>query len=373
AAVTAGTGPQSQPTPAPGNTYQGALSMGYYNMSAGDAPLFQSLAQNYAISDNYHQAIIGGSDPAINWITHGDVLFYQDASFNPAVPPAAQIENPNPQSSTNNFYTQDGLLGGSWTDCSDLTQPGITPVFNYLDSLPYALFNNGNCAAGDYYLVNNCPSGGCPPMRLKRIDDALTAAGISFEYYGTDWSTVNANQIVTDIQNNNLPAISFVAPEPADDGHPGFSSVSALESYLSSVINAATANTTLWATTAIIITTDESGGYYDTGYIQPIDFFGDGPRIPLLVVSPYARPGFIDHTYYDHSSLHKFIEKNWGLGPLTSRTRDNLPNPIMSTSNPYVPTNRPALGDLMSMFTFSQPTPTATATAASNWVLRGTT
>jgi phospholipase C len=85
--------------------------------------------------------------------------------------------------------------------------------------------------------------------------------------------------------------------------------------------------------------------------MQPLDFFCDGPRIPFIVVSPYSRGGKVVHTYYDHVSVLKFIEANWGLSPLTSRSRDNLPNPT-SSSDPYVPGNSPAIGDLMDMFTF---------------------
>jgi len=58
------------------------------------------------------------------------------------------------------------------------------------------------------------------------------------------------------------------------------------------------------------------------------------------------------HTYYDHVSILKFIERNWGLSPLTGRSRDNLPNPVTASGNPYVPVNSPAIGDLMDMFDF---------------------
>ena len=63
--------------------------------------------------------------------------------------------------------------------------------------------------------------------------------------------------------------------------------------------------------TAILVTIDEGGGYYDSGYIQILDFFGDGTRIPLIAVSPFAKKGYVDHTYYDHVSVLKFIERNW--------------------------------------------------------------
>jgi phospholipase C len=105
--------------------------------------------------------------------------------------------------------------------------------------------------------------------------------------------------------------------------------------------------------TAFMITLDEGGGYYDSGYIQPLDFFGDGPRIPLIIVSPYTQGGHVNHAYADHVSILKFIERNWHLKPLTDRSRDNFPNPIVRDDDPYVPFNSPALDDLFDMFRFS--------------------
>ena len=108
----------------------------------------------------------------------------------------------------------------------------------------------------------------------------------------------------------------------------------------------------LWKETAIFVTFDEGGGYYDSGYIQPLDFFGDGTRIPMIVVSPYTKPGHISHEYTDHVSVLKFIEANWQLPPITDRSRDNLPNPKVRKHNPYVPINSPAIGDLTDLFDF---------------------
>jgi len=104
----------------------------------------------------------------------------------------------------------------------------------------------------------------------------------------------------------------------------------------------------------VFITVDEAGGYWDSGYVQPLDFFGDGPRIPLLVLSPYSTGGKIHHGYSDHASIIKFIECNWELQPLTDRSRDNLPNPVAKEKNPYVPTNSPAISDLFDAFDFSE-------------------
>jgi phospholipase C len=90
--------------------------------------------------------------------------------------------------------------------------------------------------------------------------------------------------------------------------------------------------------------------------VQPVDFFDDGIGIPLIVVSPYTRAGHVSHQYNDRVSILKFIEANWGLDPITKRSRNNLPNPVQHRSNPYVPINSPAVGDLMDLFTFGHST-----------------
>jgi phospholipase C len=126
------------------------------------------------------------------------------------------------------------------------------------------------------------------------------------------------------------------------------------EGFTKKIIDEVKANPSLWATTAIMITEDEGGGYYDSGYVQPLDYFGDGTRIPLIVVSPYTKAGHIAHEYADHVSILKFIEANWGMEAVSKRSRDNYPNPIATSDNPYVPVNSPAIDDLMSLFKFKK-------------------
>ena len=133
--------------------------MGFYNMANGDLPFMKSLADGYALSDNYHQFMFGGTGP--NSITTGTAapLFYSDANGNPATPPADQIENPNAYNDkgyypdNNNWYWNDGFWiantgnasNGSYSNCADTTQPGVAAIMNYLNSLPYKPFNGGNC------------------------------------------------------------------------------------------------------------------------------------------------------------------------------------------------------------------------------------
>jgi phospholipase C len=159
--------------------------------------------------------------------------------------------------------------------------------------------------------------------------------------------------LLADIQGNKLPAVSFGKPDGLLDGHPSSSKIDLFEAYVQQVLTALDANPSLKAETVVFVTWDEAGGYYDSGFIQPIDYFGDGPRIPLLVLSPYSTGGKVNHTYGDHASILKFIERNWNLNPLTDRSRDNLPNPRMRGDEPYVPANMPALSDLFDLFDFS--------------------
>jgi phospholipase C len=155
-----------------------------------------------------------------------------------------------------------------------------------------------------------------------------------------------------DVHNGTLPAVSFIKPDVLLDSHPGTSTPPLFEGFVQRIIDTVQSEPGLWKNTAILITFDESGGSYDSGYIQPIDFFGDGPRTVMIAVSPYAKPGYVDHTYSDHASIAKFIELNWRLKPLSARSRDNLPNPKSLASSPYFPANSPAIGDMRHMFTF---------------------
>lgn len=157
-----------------------------------------------------------------------------------------------------------------------------------------------------------------------------------------------------DIQAGTLPAVSWVKPSGLVDGHPASSKLDLFEGFTKKIVDMVQANKALWADTAIFVMVDEGGGYYDSGYVQPLDFFGDGTRIPMIVVSPYTRAGHISHDYTDHVSIDKFIERNWKLRPITGRSRDNLPNPKVDDDNPYVPTNSPAIGDLFDLFSFGR-------------------
>jgi phospholipase C len=165
----------------------------------------------------------------------------------------------------------------------------------------------------------------------------------------------DTTDLLAQIAGGTLPAVAFGKPDGILDGHPASSKLDLFEAYVRQVLDALEANPVLKAETAVFITWDEAGGYWDSGFIQPLDYFGDGPRTPLLVLSPYSTGGKVSHLYADHVSLLKFIERNWHLPPVTRRSRDNLPNPQPRHDTPYVPANLPALSDLFELFDFHHP------------------
>ncbi len=395
-AQNSGEGSRRRDDPSSG-TNQGGVALGFYSMSHGDAPYFRELARTFAIADNYHQSVMGGTGANFVALSTGHAAVYLSGG-QPAVPPPSQIENPDPRPGTNNWYTQSGYRSGSYVACADAAQPGVRAIRDYLGGLPYKAFNDGNCAPGSYYLVNNYDTGytfdGKPkelgsakfvatPQVAANIGVALAQHHVSWKWYSGGRSATGIDKdlycstcdplthstaVMTSALRDNLqgidalfrdlanertlPAVSFVVPPIPESGHPAYSTVAELEKFVKELVAKVKAQPAVWSKTAILVTTDEGGGYYDSGYVQIIDFFGDGTRVPMIAISPFAKRGYVDHTYYDHASLLKFIERNWRLPPLSSESRDNLPNPRMSASDPYVPANRPAIGDLMNLFHF---------------------
>jgi phospholipase C len=376
-------------TPAGSTPHDAGQTMAFFNMQNGDVPLFKRLADEYSMSDNYHQPVLGGTGPDSVPLGFADQVFYSDSKGNPVTPPATSIYNPNPQAGTLNLYT----TRAQWFNCSDTSQPGIQPIASYLSSLPYKLAQN--CAAGAYYnAVNVNPgwtpqgtssgAGSIPPVTMRSIGDALSDKGISWKYYGgsynasgtaspfnglycnicnpfeyqVNYPAMRADHmrdvidLFADLVNGTLPAVSYVKPDGTMDGHPASSKFDLFEAFAGNIITLAQNNKDLWKDTAIFVTVDEGGGYYDSGFIQPVDFFGTGPRIPMIAVSPFSTGGHVSHVYSEHSSFVKFVERNWHLGKLSARSRDNLPNPHASDDNPYVPANMPAIGDLFDLFNF---------------------
>ncbi len=391
--------------------------MGFYNAEQEQAVLLKQLADRFTLSDNFHQSFLGGTAANHVMFGHADGIFWSDGKGNPTTPPSGQIANPNPAPNTVNEYTVDGNFANCSDFNQPGIAPIIRylEALPYkaepnCKQNAYYLINNVNPG----FLPNGALAngeGGIPPSSVRSIGDALSEKNIPWTYYGGSYNdavilsnaavaanpanpnltaaaiadpahalgvsycqicnpfqydtSVMANaatrtahvkdtvDLIAAIQNNTLPSVAIGKPDGLLDGHPQTSKIDLFEAYVQHLLDALEANPKLKAETAVFITWDEAGGYWDSGFVQPIDFFGDGPRIPLLILSPYSTGGKVNHSYADHVSLVKFIERNWHLDPLTDRSRDNLPNPKSRHEDPYVPTNMPALDDLFDAFDFN--------------------
>jgi phospholipase C len=179
---------------------------------------------------------------------------------------------------------------------------------------------------------------------FKTVPDLLQNKGISWKYYDEKpnprahslsnplpgfksfapdsaqmKNLVSLAEFFSDIKAGHFPSVCWIVPNGPDSEHPPNDSAQGMW-HVTELINAIM-NSPYWQDTAIIITWDDYGGFYDHVAPPKVDKYGYGFRVPGLVISPYARPGFIDHTQFDLTSPLKLIEKRFNLPPLTDRDR----------------------------------------------------
>jgi phospholipase C len=172
------------------------------------------------------------------------------------------------------------------------------------------------------------------------LRDLLDAKSISWKYYvppgntpngkllnafdviwpvrnGPEWNTnviAPQTQIFNDISGNALPAVSWVIPDQPDSDHPGMSKDTG-PSWVASIVNAI-GESSYWNSSAIVIVWDDWGGFYDNLAPKKLTYGGLGLRVPAIIVSPYAKPGYISKTNYEFGSILRYVEVNWKLGSL---------------------------------------------------------
>ncbi|MGH2807026.1 MAG: phospholipase C [Actinomycetota bacterium] len=173
------------------------------------------------------------------------------------------------------------------------------------------------------------------------LPDILNQYEISWRYYADDndwrnalhaiehirfskyWDThvVPERRAMPDITHGNLKTVSWVTPPEKYNEHPGVKSVCEGENWTVRYLNTLMSSE-YWESTAVILFWDDFGGFYD--HVEPpqVDIFGLGPRVPLLIISPWAKKGFIDSTTYEFSSALKFVETIFGLPSMTERDGD---------------------------------------------------
>ena len=317
------------------------LGMGFY--AATRAPEGR-LAQRYTMADNFFHAAFGGSFLNHFWLISATSPLWPNA-------PAAQVV----QLDTNGLLVKDG---------------NVTPD-------GYAV-NTVYPAAGPYPASITDTAQLLPAQTMPTIGDRLSAADVSWAWYSGGWNDAQAGHpdplfqfhhqpfaylanyapgtaaraahlkdeqdFVRALSTNELPAVSFVKPIGANNEHPGYATLLAGQQHVADLVSAVQASP-YWPHTAIIITYDENGGFWDHVAPPSGDRWGPGTRVPTIIISPYAKQGFVDHTQYDTTSILKTLEVRWNLAPLSAR--DSAATPLTNAFNnaPAVPpTGMPMTG-----------------------------
>ncbi len=292
-----------------------SLVMGYYD--ASKAPMWD-YARKYVLADNFFHAAFGGS-----FLNH----FYLVCACAPKWPDApvdliAQVDDKG-------IITKDGA---------------ITPD-------GYAV-NTAQPLNGPHAASITDPKRLLPVQEMPNIGDRLNEKNVNWAWYSGGWDDAVAGKpdpdfqfhhqvfamfkdtalgtpgakahlkdeldLVEGIEKGELPPVTFFKPVGEDNEHPGYASVASGEHHTADLIRMIE-KSPIWKDSVIIVTYDENGGMWDHVAPPKVDKWGPGVRVPTLIISPFAKKGFIDHTQYDTTSILKLIETRYGLEPLGSR------------------------------------------------------
>jgi phospholipase C len=305
------------------------LTMGYY--STAGLPLAAE-ASTYTLCDHFFHGVFGGSLQNHIFLISAGVAQFADA---PASVKRAVLDDTGAPVADANGKPQDGPL---------------TPDGHVVGTL-YPAAGPHPPATPPEQLV--------PPQTFPTIGDRLTAKGLDWAWYAEGWNEILAGSNLNDagvdtatlFQYNHqpfayfdgygagqpgsahlkdetdfmaaaasgaLPSVSFVKPDGVDNEHPNYTDVISGEVHTRALIDAVR-NGPAWQDTAIIVTYDENGGFWDHVAPPAGDQWGPGTRVPTMVISPLARRAFVDTTPYDSSSILALIEHRFGLAPLGTR------------------------------------------------------
>jgi acid phosphatase len=349
----------------------GGLVMGHYTPNADKLPLYK-IAQQYTLADNFFMGAFGGSFLNHQWLVCACTPFYANANTSPAKGSVSAV-NADGVSLTLASTSAASAL----TDKPTFVNSGnLTPDFYAVNTMqpPYQPSGNKAAAGGDATLADPASATTLPPQTAQHIGDLLNNAGVSWAWYGGAWAQalsaaqsgtsgviygannsapnfqphhqpfnyfadlapgtdnrakhlldggVNGADFLKAIDAGTLPQVTFYKPQGNLNEHPGYTDVAQGDQHIADVI-AHLQKSPQWNNMVVIVTYDENGGFWDHVAPPKGDRWGPGSRIPAIIVSPYAKKGFVDHTQYDTTSILRFITHRFNLPTLPGLTaRDN--------------------------------------------------
>lgn len=291
-----------------------ALTMGYYKTSG--LPLAGEAAK-YTLCDNMFHSAFGGSFLNHIWFIAAASPVFQNAPSSIT----AQVD-------AKGYMIKDGIV----------TPDGFAVNTAYSINTPHPagasssqlVPNQTLPTIGDRLNDNNIDwawySGGWNDALTGKADATFQyhhQPFIYFKNYADGTATKQAHlkdetEFTTAAKNGTLPPVSFVKPLGYNNEHPGYADVITGENHAMDLINAVR-NGPNWKDAVIVVTYDENGGFWDHAPPPFIDKWGPGSRVPGIIISPFAKAGYIDHTQYETLSILSLVEKRWNLTPLNSR------------------------------------------------------
>jgi phospholipase C len=288
------------------------LVMSY--VDAGDMPEGK-LARQYTLADNFFQAAFGGSFLNHFWLICACTPVWPDA------PPSMRAKL-----DSNGILEEDGA---------------VTPD-GFVVNTAYSVNQPHPDSAKDLVPLQSQPT----------IGDRLTEKNLSWTWYSGGWNDAlsgkpagdfqfhhqpfayfanfadntvakaahlkDENDFLTDLKKGALASVSFIKPIGSYNEHPGYSALLFGQQHVAELVRAVQ-ESPYWNDSVIIITYDENGGRWDHAAPPKGDRWGPGTRVPAIIISPFAKKGFVDHTQYDTTSILKLIERRWNLAPLGTR------------------------------------------------------
>jgi len=329
----------------------GALVMGYYDGSK--LPLW-NIAKKYALADNFFMGAFGGSLLNHFWLVCACTPYYPNADQTAAKREISVVDTDgvslalaanSPKSATNGIpiFVRDGEL---------------TPDFYAVNTMqpPYQPSGNRPAEDGDERLADPGAPTTLPPQHEITIGDLMSDKGVTWAWYAGAWQIaldgknakpapnfqthhqpfnyfanyapgtegrqkhlkdggLNGEKFIQDIDAGKLPQVSFYKPQGNLNQHPGYAEIMSGDEHIADIV-AHLERSPQWENMLVIVSYDESGGFWDHVSPPKADRWGPGSRVPTLIVSPFARKGFVDSTQYDTTSIIRFISRRFGLPTL---------------------------------------------------------
>lgn len=291
------------------------LVMGYHD---GSKTRLWALAREFTVADHFFHAGLGGS-----FLNHFWTVCACTPRFDGAPEKIVAVLGPDGAMQKDGQVTPDGFA--------------VNTTFSVYQPHPASITDTSVLL---------------PPQTLPTIGDRLSEKNISWAWYSGGWNAALAGNpdpsfqfhhqvfayfknfadgteakkqhlkdevdMLNDIDAGTLPALVFYKPLGLDNEHPGYADITEGDLHVSAIIEKIR-HSKLWASSVIVVTYDEHGGYWDHVAPPKSDRWGPGVRVPTIIISPFAKRRYVDHTVYDTTSILKLVEERWGVAPLGTR------------------------------------------------------